>query len=184
LDRHKKHVVQLDVAAGSLEVSPAAKTATPLLSRLERLIQQCEDALAEARAKRNLSGALRAIRELRPCYELKYKLESEERKHRGLPEDRPEQMSRASHGPQLSREEIFENLRVVTLRLDIKVAQRSLGEQPITGEPTNLDYLQEKYAALSARLEQRELLRKSESLAGILTCDDRDAPSKRPHSTF
>lgn len=34
---------------------------------------------------KNLSDALRAIRELRPCYELKYKLESEERKHRMLP---------------------------------------------------------------------------------------------------
>jgi len=143
-----------------------------------------DSALSQAQAERNFHGVIQAIKEQRAYLELKYKLESEERKHRGLLEDRPEQMSRASHGPELSREEILENLRVVTLRLNIKVAQRSFGEQPMTGEPTNLEYLQEKYAALSARLEQRELLRQSEPLAGILTCDDKKLPLERSDSIW
>jgi hypothetical protein len=42
-------------------------------------------------------------------------------------------------------------------------------------EPNNLEYLEEQYTALSARIEQRELLKQSASLARILTSDDRSA---------
>jgi len=49
-------------------------------------------------------------------------------------------------------------------------------------EPHNLEYLQEKYTALSARLEQRKLLRQSEGLARIPTYDARRAPLEQPNS--
>jgi hypothetical protein len=96
---------------------------------------------------------------------LKYKLESEERRHRELPKDRPEQKSLAGDGLQPPPENVHESLEAITLRVRIKLARRSLGEQAVIREPTNLQYLREEAEAVFGRIEQRELLRQSEPLA-------------------
>jgi hypothetical protein len=125
---------------------------------------------------KNLSSALRAIRELRPCYELKYKLESEERKHRVLPKDGPAQKS-GSIGAQ-HPEDVYRSAQILTLRLHIRCSGRRLGEETIISKPDDLDYLQEQDAILSARLETRNLLIQSAGLARVPTCDGKKRPDE------
>jgi hypothetical protein len=176
LDRHKRHLSQI-VAADQAQVFATRNDgAIPLLSRLDVMIRHCESALSQAQANRNFSCAMRAIRELRGYFELKCKLESDERKHRGLPNDRLEQKSGAGDSLLRPTTDVYESLRAITLRIRIRLARRDLGETSMITEPNNLEYLQEQFAALSARLEQRELLRQSEGLASIPTCNDRSAP--------
>ena len=167
LDRHKRHLSQI-VAADQAQVFATRNDgAIPLLSRLDVMIRHCESALSQAQANRNFSCAMRAIRELRGYFELKCKLESDELKHRGLPKDFPEQKSRASDGLQRPTLDARDSLRATTLRIRVRLARRELGETAIITEPNNLEYLQEQYTALSARLEQRKLLKQSEGLARI-----------------
>ena len=96
LDRHKRHLPQTVSACQAREVAPSSDGATSLLSQLDGMIRHCESALSQAQANKSFPGAMRAIKELRAYFELKCKLESEARKHRGLPKDRPEQKSGAS----------------------------------------------------------------------------------------
>jgi aryl-alcohol dehydrogenase-like predicted oxidoreductase len=173
LDRHKRHLSQIIAADQAQMVATSNDGAIPLLSRLDVMIRHCESLLSQAQANKNFPGAMRAIRELRAYFELKCKLESDELKHRGLPKDFPEQKSRASDGLQRPTLDARDSLRATTLRMRIRWARQELGETAMITEPNNLEYLQEQYAALSARLEQRRLLKQSESLGGIPTCNDR-----------
>jgi hypothetical protein len=176
LDRHKRHLPQTVSACQAREVAPSSDGATSLLSQLDGMIRHCESALSQAQANKSFPGAMRAIKELRAYFELKCKLESEARKHRGLPKDRPEQKSGASDGLQQPTGDARERLQACTLRIRIRLACDELGEPSAIAEPSNLQYLQERYTALSARLERRKLLRQSAGLATIPTCDDRSAP--------
>jgi hypothetical protein len=81
LDRHKRHLPQTIAADQAREVAASSDGATLLLSRLEGLIRCCENALSQAQADKNLSGVMRAIRELRGYFELKCKLLAEERRN-------------------------------------------------------------------------------------------------------
>jgi hypothetical protein len=173
LDRHKRHLSQIVAADQAQVVATSNDGAIPLPSRLDVMIRHCESALSQAQANKNFSGAMRAIRELRAYFELKCKLESDERKHRGLPKDFPEQKSRASDGLQRPTLDARDSLRATTLRIRIRLAREELGETAMITEPNNLEYLQEQYTALSARLEQRKLLKQSEGLGSIPTCNDR-----------
>jgi hypothetical protein len=130
------------------------------------LIRHCESALSQAQANKNFPGAMRAIKELRAHFELKYKLESKERKHQG-PKDPPEQNYRATESLQETPQDVYKSLAVTTLRLRIRLAARELGETAVITERNNLEYLQHQYGALVARIEERQLLRKSEGLAKI-----------------
>jgi aryl-alcohol dehydrogenase-like predicted oxidoreductase len=130
------------------------------------MIRHCESAISQAQANKNFPGAMRAIKELRAHFELKCKLESEAREHRSLPQDRK---SGASDGLQRPTADVYESLRATTLRLRIRWARRDLGETAVITEPTNLEYLQQQFTALSARLEQREQLKQSGGLARIPT---------------
>jgi hypothetical protein len=173
LDRHKRHLSQIVAADQAQVVATSNDGAIPLLSRLDIMIRHCESALSQAQANKNFPGAMRAIRELRAYFELKCKVESEERKHRWLPQDRPEQESRASESLQQPIQDARGMLAAATLRIRIRLARTELGETGIITEPNNLEYLQEQYTALSTRLEQRKLLRQSEGLGSIPTCNDR-----------
>jgi hypothetical protein len=130
------------------------------------LIRHCENALSQAQANKNFPGAMRAIKELRAHFELKYKLESKERKYQG-PKDPPEQNYRATESLQETPQDVYKSLAVTTLRLRIRLAARELGETAVITERNNLEYLQHQYGALVARIEERQLLRKSEGLAKI-----------------
>lgn len=81
LDRHKRHLPQNVVADQADEIPASSDGKTPLLSRLEVMIRHCESALSQAQANKNLPGGMRAIRELRGYFELKCKLQAEERKN-------------------------------------------------------------------------------------------------------
>ena len=173
LDRHKRHLVRADPASRPFEVVLTAQATTPLLARLDGLIQQCEGVLAQALAEKNLPGTTRVFKELRAYLEMKYKLESEQRRNREPSKDHPEQKSRTRDVLQRSPEEVYEDLETITLRLHIRASRRRLGEQAIIGEPSNLEYLRHQSAALNARIEQRALLEQSVGLARMLTCDDK-----------
>lgn len=127
LDRHKRHHSQA-VAYQDREVAASIEGTTPLLSQLEVMIGHCKSAISQAQANRNFVGAMRATRELRSHFELKCKLEFEERKHRGLLKDRLEQKSRASDGPQVPLGDIDEKVEALTLRVRIRLATNLLGE--------------------------------------------------------
>jgi len=144
LDRHKRHLQKTVAADQTGEVAASTDGTTPLLSQLDVVIRHCQSALAQAQANKNFPGAMRAIKELRAYFELKCKLESDERKHRELLKDRPEQKYRASDGPQQSRADVNESLIAMTLRMRTRFARRELGETTIVTEPNNLEYLQEQ----------------------------------------
>ena len=127
LDRHKKHLPKSVAAADQArEVAASSVPTTPLLPQLEGLIRHCESALSQAQANKNFPGAMRAIKELRAHFELKYKLESKERKHQG-PKDPPEQNYRATESLQETPQDVYKSLAVTTLRLRIRLAARELG---------------------------------------------------------
>ena len=170
LDRHKRHL-QTVVREQAQQVVANGEEATPLLSQLDIMIRDCESVLRQAQANNNFPAVMRALKERRALFELKCKLVSEEQKHRVLPKDRPEQRSRANEDPQQSTADLCQKIEAGTLRILIRVAQRKLGEIAPINEPNDLEYLRKQHTALSARLEQRELLKQSAGLAGTTTYD-------------
>jgi hypothetical protein len=102
LHRHKRHLPQAVAAADQARnLATSSDGATSLLSQLEGLIRYCENALSEAQAHKDLPGVIRAIRELRGYFELKCKLQAEERKN-ALPVRDGQQQKR-----QVSNEEFY-----------------------------------------------------------------------------
>ena len=92
LDRHKKHLSQsVAIADQTREIAASSDESTPLLSQLEVLIQHCERALNHAQSAKNLRGIIRANRELRSYFELKCKLQAEERRNVPLVRDGQQQ---------------------------------------------------------------------------------------------
>jgi hypothetical protein len=140
---------------------------TPLFPQLEVWIRHCDTALSQAQADKNFRGILQAIKEQRAYLELKYKLQTEERRQRGLHKDRAQQGSGANDGLPRPPEDIYASIHAITLRLRIRAHRRLLGEQAVISEPTNLEYLRGQAEVLRARLEQRELLEQSVGLARI-----------------
>jgi hypothetical protein len=82
LDRHKRHLHETTVTADEVP-QVTTGSGSSMLSRIETLMGQCESALNQAQASKNLPGILRASKELRACVELKHKLETAERKESG-----------------------------------------------------------------------------------------------------
>ena len=176
LDRHKRHLSQALVPDQPLEIVANSDGATPpLLMQLDIMIRHCERALVQAQANKSLHGTLRVIKEMRAYLELKCKVEAEERKRPALPKDRLDEKSRAGDTLKRPTADPYDRLEAIILQIHIRLARRKLGETAIITEPNNLQYLQEQYKALSARLEERELLKQSAGLATIPTCDERDA---------
>jgi len=167
LDRHKRHLSQSIAAHEAREVAVSRDSETPLFPQLEVWIRHCNSALSQAQADKNFRGIIQAIKEQRAYLELKYKLQTEERRQRGLHKDRAQQGSGASDGLQRPPEDIYASIQAITLRLRIRAHRRLLGEQAVFSEPTNLEYLRGQAEVLRARLEQRELLEQSVGLARI-----------------
>jgi hypothetical protein len=167
LDRHKRHLSQSIAAHEAREVAVSSDSETPLFPQLEVWIRHCNGALSQAQADKNFRGIIQAIKEQRAYLELKYKLQTEERRQRGLHKDRAQQGSGASDGLQRPPEDIYASIQAITLRLRIRAHRRLLGEQAVFSEPTNLEYLRGQAEVLRARLEQRELLEQSVGLARI-----------------
>jgi hypothetical protein len=74
VDRHKRHIPKALAKAKNAET---VAESTSLLTRLKRLVEQCESAYEEARADSNWTGAAAFAREIRGCLELLGKLNGE-----------------------------------------------------------------------------------------------------------
>lgn len=176
LDRHKHHLTEsaefqvdgsADHRAGLTPAEPLNEAqGDPVLSQLEVMIRRSENTISQAVAAKDFRIVMQAMREQRAQLELKNKIVSERRKHR-LFAGRADQKSPATEAS--ATEDPREQIRLITLRVRIRSASGKLGERVFIAEPSNLEYLEEKFAALSARLEQRELLSLSQGLATIRT---------------
>jgi hypothetical protein len=176
LDRHKRHLTdsvefQVDGRAEHRAGPTPAETLSnaqgdPVLSQLEVMIRHSENTISQAVAAKDFRIVTRAMREQRAQLELKNKIVSERRNHRRFA-GRADQKSPAIEASAI--EDPYEQLAIVALRVRIKLASKELGEPAFIAEPSNLKYLKEKNAALSARLEQRKLLSLSQGLATIQT---------------
>lgn len=175
LDRHKHHLtasVEFPIdGSGDHRAAPTPEALSEtrgdlVLSQLEVMIRRSENAINQALADRDFRIVMPAMREQRAQLELKNKIVSERLKH-SLFAGRPDQKSPTT--PSSTTEHAREQLLLVTLRIRINLASRKLGEWVCIEEPSNLEYLEQKFAALSARLEQRKLLSMSRGLATIQT---------------
>jgi|SRR5580700_9437327 hypothetical protein len=114
LDRHKRHLSQSIAAHEAREVAVSSDSETPLFPQLEVWIRHCNGALSQAQADKNFRGIIQAIKEQRAYLELKYKLQTEERRQRGLHKDRAQQGSGASDGLQRPPEDIYASIQAIT----------------------------------------------------------------------
>ena len=166
LDRHKRHLKDsVEFQAGPTPAEPLSNAqGDPVLSQLEVMIRHSENTISQAVAAKDFRIVTRAMREQRAQLELKNKIVSERRNHR-LVAGRADQKSPAIEASAI--DDPYEQLAIVALRVRIKLASEELGEPAFIAEPSNLKYLKEKNAALSARLEQRKLRSLSQGLATI-----------------
>lgn len=147
LHRHRQHITPVAFDQ-SHEIAAGNGAATPLISQLELMIRQCEDAVTQAKTSKDFPGVLQAIRELRAHFELKCRLlQSQEQRHRGLPQA-PVEHRFTAPGAEASAGDPYENANLITLRLQIRSVCHKLGQPPRIAEPTNVQYLAKRYAEL------------------------------------
>jgi hypothetical protein len=164
LQRHKQHISPSTVFEKE-EIGGSQSETEPVLSQLEVTIRHCNDAVNYAKRKKDVSGMLRALKELRAHLELKNRLmQSDKPKYRvSTPALNQASVPDRQQGP----EDVYTRIQILTLQIRIRSACVDLGEPTTIADSRDLEYLEKAYAKLSSRLETRWLLQLSKVLAGI-----------------
>ena len=115
--------------------------ATPLPEQVEEMIGHCRDAMIQAKGKGDISGTMRASKELRALFELKHRLQAEQQNRRAGPDNRQQD---ASDIQNWSQDELNRRIQILTLTPQIKARCRRFGEPETIAEPANLQYLEER----------------------------------------
>jgi len=161
LDRHRRHVLRA-VPNEDCEAGAGNNEMQALLFKVDAMIRDCEQALAQAKTDRDSSALVKLMRELRANVAFKHRLLQWQERANGT-EIGPGGTS-APGREQSPSGNLYDRIQILSLRIITDSMSSELGDRSPVPEPATLECLQERHAELGRRLECKELLRLSKGL--------------------